>query len=267
MTIENSGQFLAALDRGPYAWPGGYPVYFVCADGGALSFEAARAEADLVVRAVNDRDARGRSSDPQWDVVAAEVNWEDPHLYCDHTGYRIESAHADDDVADDEAVDAPQPARRMISYFNTNGFLRDKAEALAALRDLTAAIRENTQAARELFAPTVSAAAPAETAAPSVAATFHHDPSGIEFRFDAGPVLADSDDPFVRALVLDDECGGGTYTDELARDSDDVRVVGLLEIGGGFSVHVDPGSLREYLRTYRPALHDEVAEALFLLQS
>jgi hypothetical protein len=30
-----------------------------------------------------------------WGLVALEVNWEDPELFCDHCGDRIESAYAE----------------------------------------------------------------------------------------------------------------------------------------------------------------------------
>jgi hypothetical protein len=32
------------LRAGPYAWPGGYPLYFLTIDGGTLSFAAVQAE-------------------------------------------------------------------------------------------------------------------------------------------------------------------------------------------------------------------------------
>ena len=31
-----------------------------------------------------------------WHIAGADINWEDPDLYCDHTGERIESAYAED---------------------------------------------------------------------------------------------------------------------------------------------------------------------------
>jgi hypothetical protein len=30
-----------------------------------------------------------------WNVIALAVNWEDPELFCDHCGDRIESAYAE----------------------------------------------------------------------------------------------------------------------------------------------------------------------------
>jgi hypothetical protein len=81
----------AIVKGGPYAWPGGYPIYFACADGGALSHEA------VVENWKNIRSSIVRDDDPQWYVIAAGVNWEDPDLYCSHTCKRIESAYAEPD--------------------------------------------------------------------------------------------------------------------------------------------------------------------------
>lgn len=83
----------ARLRDGPYAWPGGYPVYFVTADGGALSFKAAR---ECWREIVGSHLTRRRDSG--WYIVGADINWEDPGLYCDHTGERIESAYAEDEA-------------------------------------------------------------------------------------------------------------------------------------------------------------------------
>lgn len=73
----------------PYAWPGGYPRYFVTSDGAALSYAAARENAELIESSIAE------SSRDGWRVVAAAINWEDPELYCDHSGARIESAYAE----------------------------------------------------------------------------------------------------------------------------------------------------------------------------
>lgn len=75
--------------REPYAWPGGYPKYIIMSDGGALSVDAARQEfRSICWSTLNDaRDG--------WQAAAVDINWEDPELYCDHTGKRIESAYAE----------------------------------------------------------------------------------------------------------------------------------------------------------------------------
>jgi hypothetical protein len=77
------------LRQGPYAWPGGYPMYFVTSDGAALSFAAVRKEWRQIVQAHLWNDTRCG-----WHIAGADINWEDPYLYCDHTGERIESAYA-----------------------------------------------------------------------------------------------------------------------------------------------------------------------------
>ena len=87
-------QFIAQLRSGAYAWPGGYPVYFVMSDGEALSYAAAKANARIIARAI-----RGDDNTGDWRVIAADINWEDPALFCCHTCARIESAYAEDEAA------------------------------------------------------------------------------------------------------------------------------------------------------------------------
>jgi hypothetical protein len=89
MSHYTASQFVADLDS-PYAWPGGYPRYFVTADGAALSYAAARENADQIKESVSDNDTGSG-----WCVVACEINWEDADLICDHTGQPIESAYAE----------------------------------------------------------------------------------------------------------------------------------------------------------------------------
>ena len=79
---EQTGKFPA------YAWPGGYPMFYVTSDGAALC-----------PKCIND------SSNPihfdglsdGWKVEGYDVNWEDSQLFCDHCNKRIESAYAEDE--------------------------------------------------------------------------------------------------------------------------------------------------------------------------
>lgn len=89
MEIRTISDFRCAMRNGPYAWPGGYPRYFVCADGEALSFKAARAERRNILQALAYNDTRSG-----WFVVGVDVNWED-ELVCAHSGERIDPAYAD----------------------------------------------------------------------------------------------------------------------------------------------------------------------------
>ena len=74
--------------RQPYAWPGGYPMFFLTSDGEALSFAAAKSQRRNVLEAIAGGYRDG------WRVVGVDVNWEDADLMCAHTGEAIESAYA-----------------------------------------------------------------------------------------------------------------------------------------------------------------------------
>jgi hypothetical protein len=88
----------AALRSGPYAWPGGYPIYFVMCDGEAMAFSAVRAEFRRICREYFDAEKPGAWRDSGWLPAACDVNWEDGELYCAHTNQRIESAYAEPEV-------------------------------------------------------------------------------------------------------------------------------------------------------------------------
>ena len=77
------------LRGGKYTSVGSYPKYWITSDGGALSYEAIRENIMQVGRSTRDGAKDG------WCVVACAINYEDPELFCDHTGNRIESAYAE----------------------------------------------------------------------------------------------------------------------------------------------------------------------------
>lgn len=87
--IKTVEQFDAALEDGAYAWPGGYPKYFVTHDGEALSFDAAKENRDLIAAEI----AEGANCG--WRIVAVDINWEDKDMYCCHTGNKIQSAYGE----------------------------------------------------------------------------------------------------------------------------------------------------------------------------
>lgn len=88
--IKTVADFKATLRAGQFAWPGGYPLYLLCSDGGTLHFDCARKEARNVI------DSIARKSGDGWRVVACDVNYEDTDLYCDHCSKPIESAYGED---------------------------------------------------------------------------------------------------------------------------------------------------------------------------
>ena len=87
MNINTVKDLKQALRNGPYAWPGGYPLYFITSDGAALSFKAVRENFRCVIWSIKNKVNDG------WRVQAMNVNYEDNELYCDHTGEKIESAY------------------------------------------------------------------------------------------------------------------------------------------------------------------------------
>jgi hypothetical protein len=91
--MQNPAQILASVKnaiRNKYAWPGGYPLYVVMADGESISVEAARENWQSIAQATINNAHDG------WRAIGAEINWEDASLYCAHSGKRIESAYAEE---------------------------------------------------------------------------------------------------------------------------------------------------------------------------
>lgn len=93
MLINSISDFRRAVRNGPYAWPGGYPLYWIMSDGAAVAFDVARVswEGRRMLEALLDNANDG------WRPIALEINWEDTELYCEHTGERIPSAYGADE--------------------------------------------------------------------------------------------------------------------------------------------------------------------------
>ena len=87
--MESLADVKATLRAGPYAWPGGYPMYLITSDGGALSFKSAREEFHQIAWDWMNLTASG------WKVVGCEINYEDQDLRCDHSGELIECAYSE----------------------------------------------------------------------------------------------------------------------------------------------------------------------------
>jgi len=71
-----------------YTFPGGYPIYYLCKDGGILCPDCVNANLELIKVAKED-------NDPQWDVIALDVYYEGPMMHCDNCNAEIESAYGD----------------------------------------------------------------------------------------------------------------------------------------------------------------------------
>lgn len=107
MQINTIGDFRRAVRNGPYAWPGGYPMYWLMADGEACAFDVAKSQRREMLEALRDYQGAGNTYNNDWRPIALEVNWEDAALFCAHTGARIESAYAEDKVTQEKKADVP----------------------------------------------------------------------------------------------------------------------------------------------------------------
>ena len=75
-----------------YVWPGGYPIFYVANDGGCICPACVSSNLEQITESTNIQAGDG------WQIVGHDVNWEDPKLYCEHCGNRIEPAYAEDDA-------------------------------------------------------------------------------------------------------------------------------------------------------------------------
>lgn len=87
--ISNTMELRATIRNGAFAWPGGYPMYFITSDGAALSFDTVQKKLRQIAWSI-----RHKSNDG-WRVVGCDINYEDGELTDAHTGARIESAYAE----------------------------------------------------------------------------------------------------------------------------------------------------------------------------
>lgn len=92
MRIDSAADLKATLRAGEYAWPGGYPMFFVAADNEALSFDSVREN----LREFLAGFASPYRNDPAR-IVECRINYEDGELVCSQSGKRIASAYAEDE--------------------------------------------------------------------------------------------------------------------------------------------------------------------------
>lgn len=88
--INTGLQLRATLRAGPYAWPGGYPLFLLLSDGETLCFDCGVKEFRSIARSMRDRSNDG------WRVVGCDANYEDAGMHCAHCGERIPSAYSEE---------------------------------------------------------------------------------------------------------------------------------------------------------------------------
>jgi hypothetical protein len=72
-----------------YAWPGGYPLVYLCEDNGSLCPDCANGKNGAETLGIDARD------DKDWNVVSFYVHYEGPPVICDHCNAEVESAYGD----------------------------------------------------------------------------------------------------------------------------------------------------------------------------
>ena len=70
---------------------GSYPLFYLTTD-----------DQPICPQCVEDNFPAILAREPGWELMR-HVNWENPHLDCEHCGERIESAYAEDETSEDTA--------------------------------------------------------------------------------------------------------------------------------------------------------------------
>lgn len=73
-----------------WAWPGGYPIYYLAADNGIMCPDCANSE-DCDPEKL-DADC---PCDNQWRIVASNIHWEGGYIICENCSKGIESAYGE----------------------------------------------------------------------------------------------------------------------------------------------------------------------------
>ena len=117
--------------RHPYAWPGGYPVYVVLADGETLCAQCVREN----YRAISQSTRRGDRDG--WAAAGADIFYEGRE-YCAHCSKELETAYGDPDESSTvETHTAPSAwASYLINGDDSGIDAADKAAADAWLESL-----------------------------------------------------------------------------------------------------------------------------------
>lgn len=94
LKIRTAADLKACLRAGPYAWPGGYQLWFIMADGEALSFEAARENLHELISAI-----RSNHRHDGWRPIAIEGEHMGDFpdgVTCAHSGAEIVAPQSED---------------------------------------------------------------------------------------------------------------------------------------------------------------------------
>jgi hypothetical protein len=92
---DNDGEFPK------YAWPGGYPIYYLLGDNEPLCADCANGQnGSEATHRLTDKD--GQATDSQWLIVAYEIHYEGAPISCAQCNTQIESAYGNPESEDGE---------------------------------------------------------------------------------------------------------------------------------------------------------------------
>jgi hypothetical protein len=84
----NTAQLKNFIRCNGIAWPGGYPMFALMADGEVIDAQSARENYKQILAAT-----RNPRTNEQWQVEAIDIHWEGEALQCAHSGRMIDSAY------------------------------------------------------------------------------------------------------------------------------------------------------------------------------
>lgn len=90
MSFKLSDHKDADEDYAGYAWPGGYPVYYITPDGGIFCPNCVNENKELC-----EQEDDGSMEVLQWRIIGAKINEEDLELKCDNCYCYIECGGED----------------------------------------------------------------------------------------------------------------------------------------------------------------------------
>jgi len=89
MNITDKKTLAIAYKQGPYAFPGGYPLFLLLSDGETLCWKCFKSEYRSIQESVKDQLQDG------WNATAIDINYEDGDMYCAHCNDKIDSAYGE----------------------------------------------------------------------------------------------------------------------------------------------------------------------------
>lgn len=90
-----SEAFTSALSAGKYAWPGGYEIAFLMADGETVCFDCVKENESRIIDSI-ELLAQGYQPN-DWTPAAPFIHWEGAPVQCAHCNRDIESAYGEPD--------------------------------------------------------------------------------------------------------------------------------------------------------------------------